>query len=37
MGVTATLLAQNGVRVFSEHQLGEADALLRELESGGAA
>lgn len=37
MGVTATLLAQNGVRVFSEHQLVEADALLQQLESGGAA
>lgn len=34
MGVTATLLAQNGVRVFSEHQLAEADALLKQLESG---
>lgn len=34
MGVTATLLAQNGVRVFSENRLAEADALLKELESG---
>lgn len=36
-GVTATLLGQNGVHVFSEHQLAEADALLRQLESGNAA
>lgn len=35
MGVTATLLAQHGVHVFSEHQLAEADALLRALEHGG--
>ena len=34
MGVTATLLAQNGVHVFSENRLAEADALLKELESG---
>lgn len=33
MGVTATLLAQNGVQVFSENQLAEADALLKKLES----
>lgn len=37
MGVTAALLAQNGVRVFSEHQLAEADALLQALESSGRA
>jgi uncharacterized protein YbbK (DUF523 family) len=34
MGVTATLLAQNGIRVFSEHRLDEADELLRCLEAG---
>jgi len=34
MGVTATLLAQNGVHVFSENHLAEADALLQALECG---
>lgn len=33
LGVTAARLTQAGVRVFSELQLAEADALLRELES----
>lgn len=33
LGVTAARLAEAGVRVFSELQLAEADALLRELES----
>ena len=31
-GVTAALLEQNGIRVFSELQLAEADALLRSFE-----
>lgn len=30
-GVTAALLTENGVRVFSEHQLPEADAYLRDI------
>lgn len=33
-GVTAALVAQEGIRVFSERQLDEADAYLRLLESG---
>ena len=32
-GVTAALLGQAGIRVFSERQLEEADAYLRTLES----
>ena len=32
-GVTAALLAQNGVHVFNELQLAEADALLAQIES----
>ena len=31
-GVTATLMEQNGIRVFSENQLDEAIAYIRELE-----
>ncbi len=37
MGVTAALLTQNGVKVFSEHQLAEADTLLSALEARGPA
>lgn len=37
MGVTASLLTQNGVAVFSEQRLAEADALLQVLESGSTA
>jgi uncharacterized protein YbbK (DUF523 family) len=33
-GVTAALLQQAGIRVFSESQLAEADALLGQLEAG---
>lgn len=33
-GVTATLLHQAGVRIFSEAQLAEADALLTSFETG---
>ncbi|SUV67906.1 Uncharacterized conserved protein [Bordetella avium] len=32
MGVTAALLQSEGIRVFSEHQLADADACLRQLE-----
>ena len=32
-GVTAALLQQHGIRVFSETQVAEADALLQELEA----
>jgi uncharacterized protein YbbK (DUF523 family) len=32
-GVTTARLQQTGVRVFSEHQFAEADALLRQLET----
>ena len=32
-GVTAALLQQNGIRVFSETQVAEADAALKALES----
>jgi len=32
-GVTATILQQAGVHVFSEAQLAEADALLRKIEA----
>lgn len=35
-GVTATLLQQAGVHVFSEAQLAEADALLGRIEAGNA-
>jgi uncharacterized protein YbbK (DUF523 family) len=33
-GVTAALLAEAGLRVFSERELAEADACLRALEAG---
>lgn len=33
-GVTATLLQQAGIQVFSEAQLAEADALLKQFEAG---
>ena len=33
-GVTATLLEQAGVHVFSEAQLAEADAFLKSIEGG---
>jgi uncharacterized protein YbbK (DUF523 family) len=36
-GVTAALLQQAGIRVFSESQLAEADALLQQLASESAA
>jgi len=32
-GVTATLLQQAGIHVFSENQLAEADVLLKQLEA----
>lgn len=32
-GVTTALLEQHGIRVFSEHQLAEADAALRALDA----
>ena len=32
-GVTAALLRQNGIRVFSETQVAEADAFVKELET----
>jgi len=32
MGVTAALLQEEGIRVFSEHQLAQAAACLREME-----
>ena len=34
-GVTAALLAESGIRVFSEKQLAEAAALVAALEAGG--
>jgi len=32
-GVTAALLKQNGVKVFNEHQLAEAECYLQQLEA----
>jgi uncharacterized protein YbbK (DUF523 family) len=37
LGITATLLQQAGIHVFSEDQLAEADALLKMIEAGNAA
>jgi uncharacterized protein YbbK (DUF523 family) len=34
LGVTAALLRQNGIHVFSEAQLAEADNLLKKLDAG---
>lgn len=32
-GVTTALLREHGIRVFSEHEVAEADALLKELDA----
>lgn len=37
LGVTAARLQQAGIHVFSEHQLAEADDLLKAIEAGKAA
>jgi uncharacterized protein YbbK (DUF523 family) len=37
LGITAARLQQSGIHVFSEAQLAEADALLKQFEAGNAA